>query len=261
MTQPDNALAPLRAELDLWAAEGRRARLWLRDDDATIPTPALDRLIGLAGRYGVPVTLAVIPEPTDAALAARLADAPDVEVTVHGWAHRNHAPNGRKTCEFGPDRPADAVLSELAGGIAKLSRLHGPRLVPVLVPPWNRIAPDLIPRLPGLGFQGLSVFGPEPAGAAVAHVNCHVDLIDWRGTRGGRAVAALADDLIARLAALRAGDLPKHGAAGVLSHHLDHDDAAWQGLEAIFRATRHPGAVWVPLSQALARRRSSPPVR
>ena len=39
--------ADLDAELDRWKAAGRAATLWWRDDDATRPTPALDRLLAL----------------------------------------------------------------------------------------------------------------------------------------------------------------------------------------------------------------------
>ena len=255
-------LAALHAELDRWAALGRRARLWLRDDDATRPTPALDRLLALSALHAVPVTLAVIPEPTGPALARRLSETPLAEVAVHGWAHRNHAPPGLKKRELGPDRPAETVLAELDRGRTKLARLHGPRLVPALVPPWNRIDPALIARLPGLGFAGLSTYGPEPSGAPLPVVNTHADLIDWRGTRGGRAAGVLAEELAARLAGLRqAGTgvadtgVADTGVAGLLTHHLDHDEAAWSALATILAETaRHPGAVWVTLRDALGSR-------
>ncbi|TMV59615.1 hypothetical protein FGG78_35815, partial [Thioclava sp. BHET1] len=61
--------AAVKTELDRWAAAGRRADLWLRDDDAVAPTAQLDRLIALTGAARVPVLLAVIPRDTDAALA------------------------------------------------------------------------------------------------------------------------------------------------------------------------------------------------
>ena len=65
----------LQEELEAWRASGRSATLWWRDDDATDCTPALERLLNLAGRYGVPVSLAVIPARATKGLAARLADA------------------------------------------------------------------------------------------------------------------------------------------------------------------------------------------
>jgi peptidoglycan/xylan/chitin deacetylase (PgdA/CDA1 family) len=249
-----DTFAPLRTELDLWAAAGRKARLWLRDDDATRPTPALDRLLALTARHGVPVTLAVVPAPTDRALADRLATEPHAEVAVHGWAHLNHAPEGTKKRELGPDRPPETVLADLSRGLAKLARLHGPRLVPVLVPPWNRISVDVIPRLPDIGFRGLSTFGDERADTPLPQINTHADLIDWRGTRGGRAADTLAAELAARLTALR--KTGRDGVAGLLTHHLDHDEAAWSSLSAILSMTAaHPGGQWVRLHDALGLRR------
>ena len=63
---------PLVEELARWQRAGRKAELWLRDDDAVDPTPALDRLLDLTGEFAVPVTLAVIPALTDEKLVAGL---------------------------------------------------------------------------------------------------------------------------------------------------------------------------------------------
>ncbi len=221
--------------LDRCAAEGRPARLWLRDDDAVEPSAALDRL--LAVMEGLPLTLAVIPAFSGAALAARLAGEAGVTVAVHGWAHRNHAGEGEKTQELGAHRPVAVVLEELARGFRHLEHLHGPQFVPVLVPPWNRIAPEVVAGLPGLGFRALSVFGPERPGP-IPQVNTQVDVIDWRGTRGGRDEAVLLDEIVARL--------DTGQAAGLLTHHLVHDAAVWRFLERLVAATRgHPGCRWV----------------
>ena len=83
MTQSDPAVAPplppradwpgLSAELDAWAAAGRTATFWWRDDDATAPTPELGRLLRLAGAHGAPLALAVIPAEAGPALAEALA--------------------------------------------------------------------------------------------------------------------------------------------------------------------------------------------
>jgi hypothetical protein len=51
------------------------------------------------------------------------------------------------------------VLGELGTGWMALERLFGSRVLPVLVPPWNRIAPGLVPALPEIGYRGLSTFG------------------------------------------------------------------------------------------------------
>ncbi|HQU66708.1 MAG TPA: polysaccharide deacetylase family protein [Albidovulum sp.] len=231
--------------LDRRAAAGRPARLWWRDDDAVEPTAALDRMLGLARDWQVPLALAVIPEPTGTPLAERLQGEGLATVTVHGWAHKNHAPAGEKKAELGAHRPAPVVLGELARGLETLRGLHGSRPAPVLVPPWNRIAPEVVAGLPALGFRALSVFGP-PKPAPLAVINTHVDLIDWHGTRGGRPVEALYADFARELD--RPGDEP----IGILGHHLVHDEQAWAFLADLFALTRdHPGCRWVGLGDLL----------
>lgn len=226
----------LRA-LDLRAAEGRPARLWLRDDDAVQPSAALDHLLALTAGAGVPVTLAVIPAHSGQDLADRLSSAPGVSVAVHGWAHVNHAPPAEKKQELGAHRPVATVLAELAQGFAHLACLHGGQFTPVLVPPWNRISSQVVQGLPGLGFRALSVFGPE-GDAPLPLFNTHVDVMDWHGSRGGRPDAVLFEELAA---AISRSDAP----VGLLTHHLVHDAQVWGFLERLFALTRgHPGCAW-----------------
>ena len=198
MTALEPAWQPLADELARWNGAGRAARFWLRDDDAVEPTDALDRLLGLSGAFAVPVTLAVIPALTGDALADRLRTEPHASVAVHGWSHRNHAPEGQKKQELGAHRPRATVLDELARGLPRLARLHGARAVPMLVPPWNRIDAGLIPDLVPLGFEVLSVYGP-PRPAPIRMFNSNVDLLDWRGSRGCRDHAELVHDIVAQL--------------------------------------------------------------
>ncbi|PDV86834.1 polysaccharide deacetylase [Rhizobium sp. H4] len=235
---------PLRRELDRWQAAGRAARFWLRDDDAVEPTPDLETLLALTGRYDIPSTLAVIPALTGEALAARLAEEASVAVAVHGWSHTNHAGRERKKQELGSERPADVVLAELRDGFRLLQRLHPARFVPILVPPWNRIDAALIPALPDLGFAALSVYGRAKRNGPMPLLNTHVDIIDWHGTRGGRSEEELVAELVAELGDRFAGsDEP----IGVLTHHLVHDAAAWDFLSALFEQTgRHPAVRWSP---------------
>lgn len=244
---------PLLAELDTWAAADRRAALWLRDDDAVADTPALQHLTALCAAHGVPVLLASIPARAEASLVRRVAATPLATVAVHGWAHANHAPPGQKAQELGAHRPPERVLDELGQALGRLGVLFGPRLAPVLVPPWNRIAGELLPALPRLGYRAVSTFGGTPLPGcppALAQVDTHLDLIDWKGGRRCHDHAWLAARLAAQLAAARAAD----GAAlGVLTHHLVHDAAAWDFLAALFALTaHHPGARWVGIHGATA---------
>lgn len=245
----DGVWQPLLDELDNWHRAGKVATFWLRDDDAVEPTAALERLLALTGNHAVPLTLAVIPAFTGEALAHRLASAGHVEVTVHGWSHENFAPAGEKKQELGDHRPATDVLASLEKGFSKLRHLYGPRLMPVLVPPWNRIDPKLIPWLGETGFQALSVFGPEKDDLGIRSINTHVDVMDWHGTRGGRDTAVLVAEMVDRLRAIEKG----RGTLGLLTHHLVHDGAVWTFLEALFeRTANHPGCRWTKLSEILS---------
>lgn len=231
--------AALQQHLDHLAEQGRHVDLWLRDDDAVRPTPALEQLLGLAARHEVPLTLAVIPEETGEDLAERLTAERRVDVAVHGWSHRSYSTPPAKKQELGRDRPLDVVLDELSAGFRKLHALHGAGFVPMLVPPWNRIAPQIVTALPGLGFRLLSVFGRETP-AALPLLNTHLDIMDWHGTHGGRPADSLHAELLEHLRAE-----PRLAAIGVLTHHLVHDATAWAFLEELLALTaRHPACRW-----------------
>jgi hypothetical protein len=155
--------ADLESELDAWGGSGRVATLWWRDDDAVQATPALARLLALAD--GVPLALAIIPGRLGERAVpelARLIDASErVSVLQHGWMHINHAAPGDKKAEFGADRPIGLMLTELTTGWRRLVDRFGRRALPVLTPPWNRIAATLAPLLRETGYVGLSAAGPR----------------------------------------------------------------------------------------------------
>ncbi|MDT1063642.1 polysaccharide deacetylase family protein [Paracoccus sp. CPCC 101403] len=214
--------------------QGRVLRFWLRDDDATRPGPRLERLISLCERHGVPPTLAVVPAGLDPALGGLLTG--DARVALHGWSHRNHAGPREKKQELGPHRPAAEVLAELAEGRDLLGRVFPGRVLDLLVPPWNRIAPAVAEGLPGIGIRALSAYGRINA-RALPVLNADIDPIDWRARRSLRDPALLWQKL-----ALRAQiDRP----IGILTHHLDHDEAVWQFLDLLMGMTAGPHCRWI----------------
>ncbi|MFY9210702.1 MAG: polysaccharide deacetylase family protein [Aestuariivita sp.] len=221
---------PLLAELREWEASGLTLPFWWRDDDAIHDTAALRQLGDMARASELSVCIAVIPAKADQTLAEYLSNTPNVIALVHGWAHKNHAPACEKKAEFGAHRPLDTMAQELERGFGRLHNLFGSRLQPVFVPPWNRITPDLVRRLPELGFRVLSTATPRKARWAapeLEQINTHIDPIDWHGTR------SLVDEalLIARLTALlrdrREGRSDVTEPLGLLTHHLVHDAAIW----------------------------------
>lgn len=235
---------PLRDELRRWADAGRRVELWFRDDDAIEPTDALDRLLALSDGFAVPMTLAVIPAPTGQPLVERLARQKRLTVTVHGWTHRNYAPDEAKKQELGLHRPQAIVLDELREGFDKLKSLYTGQFAPMLVPPWNRIDKALLPELAAFGYRAVSVYGlakPRP----IPLVNTHVDIMDWHGTRGGRPHAELVELLVGELRNRFEGN---EEPIGILTHHLVHDTLAWSFIETLFDETAAHAAVdWRPV--------------
>lgn len=238
--------APLETELDAWEAAGRIARFWWRDDDAIQPSAALDRLLALAG--AAPLALAVIPEGASGDLVRRLASIDQITVLQHGIAHRNHAPPAAKKAELGAGRPIATLARALAVARRRLEALFGAQFRPVLVPPWNRIADDLVPLLPQAGFVGLSTAGPRHQAAAVPglrQANSHIDPIDWRGTRRCRPADELVAETTRQLAERRLDPASDTEPLGLLTHHL-LDDAGAEHFAADFAALvrAHPAAAW-----------------
>lgn len=231
----------LDAELARWTDEGRSATFWWRDDDAVAPSSKLDRLLDLSRSHACPVGLAVIPSKAETSLADTVGSLKLVSILQHGYAHANYAPANQKKIELGRERPAEIVIGELATGWDRLNTMFGAQALAVLVPPWNRIAPHLVPMLPELGYRVLSQYGPRSRAAPVARltqINTHVDVIDWKGSRGfvgeGVALSSLVDHLANRRTGSNDGDEP----TGILTHHEVHDADTWRFLDRLFERLR-----------------------
>lgn len=228
----------LSDEAARWREAGRTADLWWRDDDAVDATPALDRLLSVHRETAAPLALAVVPARATAALAQRLAGEPGVDVLQHGYAHTNHATPPDKKIELGLQRPAMIVLGDLGTGWLAMERLFAAQALPVMVPPWNRIAEILVPTLPEIGYRGLSTFGPRKRAEPVRgfrQINTHVDLIDWKAGSGFVGEEAALTILVEALARSRSGDGEP---VGLLSHHLAMDGGAWDFLRSVLEATK-----------------------
>lgn len=243
-------------ELDLWAGEGRRATLWLRDDDACRDSPALARLLALASAVAVPVAIAAIPAAMETTLARALERCDEASVVQHGFAHRNHASEGERSAELDDRRDAGVCIDELRRGRERLAATFGDRFVPILVPPWNRAGGKLLTHFRDAGFTGLSRFGPRAsreAAPGLPQVNTHVDPIAWRRDRRFIGEDAALSRLVAHLRARREDDCDADEPTGLLTHHLAFDDLAWEFVDGLLAAsTSHPACAWLDVRQAFA---------
>ena len=226
----EQKFAPVVAELEIWRDRALTLPLWWRDDDATAPSPALERLLALASSFEAPLHLAVVPFWAQPALAQRMQEAEQVFAIPHGWRHENHAPPTEKKAEFGAHRPVAVMLAEVQRGWQRIEALFGPLALPVFAPPWNRACPAVVDRLVDCGLTALSAFQPRRqrfAAPNVLQVNTHLDPISWRG--GGVLIEpeALADIIADHLRARRQTRADNLEPYGLLTHHLVHDEPSW----------------------------------
>lgn len=231
--------SPLRTALRDASTNGLPISYWWRDDDTHGPSAKLDRLLALSDEVEAPVHLAIVPARAQTGLRDVL-DGRNTIALVHGWAHVNHAPAGEKKAEFGHVRP-DA-LHEAGLGLTRLTALLK-SVAPVFVPPWNRIAPEIVAGLSGCGYRGLSTFQPRSVARqhGLAIVNTHIDPIAWRGDRS----LACPETLITRTCDLitdKALRDPREP-LGFLTHHLVHDEAIWDFTRGFLLEMRDGGAV------------------
>ena len=246
----------LDGELACWREGGAVATLWWRDDDACSATPALESLAALSSRWRVPLALATVPARLDTSLAGIARGAVRPAILQHGYAHRDYAAADEPAAELGDHRPPAQAALELARGRERLAAAFADDFLPVLVPPWNRIATALLPRLGSLGFRGLSCFAARESGEAAAgvrQVNCHVDPVDWR--RGGvfRGEARSLAALCAHLRARREGRADRDEPTGLLTHHLVHGADLWGFLDRLLEAlAARPEVRWLDAREVFA---------
>ncbi len=250
-------LSDLKEELDRWSDAGLEATVWWRDDDAGAAGPQLDRLLEIAAAAGAIVHTAVIPEHLTEAGRLRILAADSARVLAHGFAHIDHAPPGEGSWELGSHRPVSVTLAELARGKARLEAAFGERFLPVVSPPWGRIAPEVAGRLPGLGLPCVSLTMPRAArflAPDLLEISVCCDPINWRGGAKFAGSEKPLRHFVGHLRRRRRCHLSGIGdcdePSGLLTHHLDHDTEIWAFVEALVTAlSDHPAARWVALNE------------
>lgn len=254
MTADPTAWQALTDELDLWAQAGRTACFWWRDDDAVAATPALDRLFALHHSSGVPLALAIIPGRIQDSIATSLDGQLNIAALQHGYTHHNHATATEKKSEFPASRPLAHKLADLQAGHALMRQHFGDRLLPVFVPPWNRLAPDCLPEMAAIGYGAVSAFQARSsywAAPGLAWLNTHIDPIDWHGSDNPAMVARSLAATCAHLCAMREGK-QAFEPLGFLTHHLRHDETIWAFAADFLTTTlRHPAVRWLDARAAL----------
>lgn len=244
--------SPLRRTLKQFRNEGLALPLWWRDDDATEPTTALDRLYETALRMQVPVHVAVIPGFAKPGLAS-LNDTSGMFVPVaHGWKHVNNAPLDEKRSEFGTARPG--AEKEIKLSFDAMRSLFDTDFLPLFVPPWNRFDRSHIQALRPAGYRGISMFpskrklGSTPG---LHQIKTHIDPVDWHGSYGLHTPEKIIARTVYRLQARRAGLEDVSEPLGLLTHHLVHTEEIWQFSENLLTELLNGGAYVQPIRPIL----------
>tara|TARA_B100000686_G_scaffold241146_1_gene249726 strand:- start:263 stop:1012 length:750 start_codon:yes stop_codon:yes gene_type:complete len=239
----------LSDELNAWSSIGKEVTLWWRDDDACCANVNLERLLNVASINQTPICLAVVPMAVQRDLRLLLSAGIDISVAVHGIAHKNFSDGGKKKCELSENRPIEETVKQLAYGFELLVEFAGKKTIPVLVPPWNRIAGAFIPLLPKHGFVGISTYGgrrmSNPA-TRLLQVNCHIDPIDWKNERRFMGEERTLAMLIKHLKDRRHGQADPDEPTGLLTHHAIWSDEAFEFVTQLLSETaRHPAVRWL----------------
>lgn len=245
----EDSWSVLDLELNTWKQSGRIADFWWRDDDAVSAGPKLEKLLKISAGAGL--LLAVIPVHLDRSLISVIGDTPDTWIAQHGYAHINHAPRGQGlgAWELGLHRETDDILDELMVGQKLLLDSFGSDFLPVIVPPWNKIARELFTPLSIHGYCGVSTFGMRSEWYLTPEfvaVNAHCDPISWKSGAAFTGTSKAINQITDHLKAKRLGQADEKEPTGLLTHHIVLDEPGWQfcsDLTALIH--NHPGAQWV----------------
>ncbi len=199
---------------------------FFRDDDAGWADRRLLALLDLFARHSMPLDVAAIPAELNLSIAAelraRLETAREtLALHQHGYAHRNHEPEGLRKCEFGGSRKSTLQRNDLNAGKQRLFDLFGPNVKPIFTPPWNRCSAITFHCLLESGFRILSRDTTLPR----RNIDSLFELpitIDWFANRKGIRLGA--SELGAGLAAGIASGEP----VGLMLHHAVMDQEEMQ---------------------------------
>jgi peptidoglycan/xylan/chitin deacetylase (PgdA/CDA1 family) len=234
-------LDPVQEELDSAPAP---VDVFFRDDDAGWRDDRLIALLDLFEQHALPLDLAVIPAALERSVAAELRARAGARLGLHqhGFAHRNHEPDGRRF-EFGPSRPYGAQRRDIEAGAERLAALLGDVVQPIFTPPWNRCTSVTGRCLLELGFRVLSRES-RAAPLALAGLRELPVSVDWCGRRHGVRFAA------GEVAKLLAGALRAGSPVGVMFHHavMDGADLARAG-ELLALVAEHPRSRPLPMRE------------
>jgi hypothetical protein len=262
-------ISSIHEELDSWQRNGELARFWWRDDDAQIDNKPFKRLIQLAEVTSAPLILAVSPGIISESFVEKLNGIRNVHMAAHGFRHVNYN-KGALTAEFGNDRPLEVMIAEIEHLAKKFASMFPNRGLSMFVPPWHGLDQRLIPYLSRSGFKCLSMhesFSVRAAQIFFAKIPSIKMAFARPGSKSLKAQSMDRANIAINFLSSGARHLlkvnPLHQALGALrlrrlgliaidrpiglmTHHLQHDESAWEQLSQLIAViVNHPASYFI----------------
>lgn len=216
--------------LDILFDRENCSSIYFRADDIGISSNNCTTLFNIFRKLHMPLHLALVPRWLDTEEMGNQVcwdrENPLWHWQMHGYAHFNHARNGKKM-EFGVDRTRASKLQDIEDGVDIFRHWLG-RSPRVFTPPWNRCDAETLALLAQLGFYEVSRFyGAEPVvpSSLVARDVC-VDLHTGKerdNLQGWKNLLVAFQDGLAR------------DNCGVMLHHERMNDVAFTFLEWLLK--------------------------
>ena len=210
-----------------------RVYLFFRADDVGVPGLQFKRMMDLFAKYGVPLSLAIVPAWLTPERWQYLNGFEKNNPArwcwyQHDWQHVNHEAEGKKQ-EFGDARSLSEIRQDLTRGKCRLEQLMAEAFYPVFTPPWNRCSTNTLAVLKDLGYAAISRSrGSKPlAPRGLPDFYVNVDL----HTRKERDPAAGWNNLGREFEQAIAS-----GFCGIMIHHQMMNAAAFDFLETLLKA-------------------------
>lgn len=232
-------------ELSNWKKTNTSPIFWIRDDDITEENENIFKLINLCISNDTPLYLAAIPKKIDRKLISKTINYSECYILQHGFSHQNHAPKKHKKSEFHSSRELNVMCSEIKKGYEILVGCCREKLLPVFVPPWNRMTDRLFPCLLKSGLQGYSSKNTSfkvPENLIVR--DAHLDIADWKNNCKFIGETTSINMLINQLQLIRTTQNTACTPICVLTHHKVMDKESFSFLNKLIITSKEFGAIW-----------------
>lgn len=222
----------LRACLDEIEAQNKNLWLWVRDDDVTVRSEALIKMLDYFKAKGLPLLLAVIPEKCCISDIKKMISENKISIGQHGYSHENYLIDDYKCSELNADRGIEIILKEQLLGNELLEKEFGNKYQHIFVPPWFEIDKNVYQVLKKY-YCAFSIWGSNDNNNMV-EINSQVDFIDWSNDGIYSGDKFILSQIIRECESLIRNDAASLAAIGIVLHHEYYQEEWYDFLDHLF---------------------------